>query len=782
MRLCMAIGHCYYASNLSASTGGWRVSLSDEGFRVLARLADARMKPLRSTWTCCRSAGITWRRNEAGAARELSERVVKVIPRIAALDRELDYIVPVELDSLVTIGTIVRIVVAGRRVSGWVVGEQQKPDPAITLRSILAVTGYGPPMEVVRLAEWAAWRWAGKRTKTLATASPQRVVKYLPAHSRTGNALVSSDRRGLSPGDQPPGDQSARSVALAGRQSRPAAAGPLDGGLLRDIVSSRRGVVRIPPSVGDVSPYLHHLVRSWTSHSGIILSPSVEGARRIADALVQARSARAVLLPGQWAEAASGDCVAVGARSAVWAPVPHIGGIVVLDAHDEAYAEERAPTWNAWMVAAERASRAGVGCTLISACPSLEMLQWGELLTPSRAVERQGWPIIEVVDRRLEDPRLGLVSHRLAGLIRDVLSGAGQLERDAKGQVAQLVCVLNTKGWAALLACAACGELARCEKCFAAVELRGAPPSRAPSRAPGTSLQAGAPGTSLQAGSPRRRQPQEGSQGGVMPPSARELICSRCGPSRPVVCAACSSQRLKVLRSGVSRVSEQLEAIAGTAVPVVTGEDERQATSKAMKHAPVLVGTEALVNRMVAEGRKVNAVVFLDFDRELLVPRVRASERAMTLLAKAARLVRGRNQGGRILVQTRVPDHEVIAAAMRADPGRMVAKEARVRSELKFPPAWAVARISGPGAADFVAGVQVVGAKAADQRPAGAEDVSPDVVAATSGDEPASVEALGPGPNGWLLRARDHETLCNMLSNLRKPAARVRIEVDPIRL
>ena len=454
--------------------------------------------------------------------------------------------------------------------------------------------------------------------------------------------------------------------------------------------------------------------------------------------------------------------MAVGARSAVWAPAPEIAGIVVLDAHDEAYVEERAPTWNAWMVAAERARRAGVGCTLISACPSLEMLQWGDLLTPSRSAEREGWPIVEVIDRRVEDPRSGLISHRLAGMLRDVLGGrsvvGGSADRSVVGGSAdhgtQVVCVLNTRGWAALLACAACGELARCERCLAAVEVQGAPAGSESRTAHGT-----VPGTVSRAGGQG-----SGAEGGDQAAGAgpRQLTCRRCGTRRPVVCAACSSQRLKVLRSGVSRVGEQLEALTGTAVPVVTGEHDRQASSRAMRCSRVLVGTEAVLNRMVAEGRKVQAVVFLDFDRELLVPRVRASERAMMLLAKAARLAWARGQGGRILVQTRVPDHEVIAAAMRADPGRMVVAEARVRRELRFPPAWAVARISGPGAADFVAETQA--------------GVS------ISQGKVAVVEAQGPGPDGWLLRARDHETLCNVLAHVPRLAARVRIEVDPIRL
>ena len=107
--------------------------------------------------------------------------------------------------------------------------------------------------------------------------------------------------------------------------------------------------------------------------------------------------------------AAAGGCVAVGARAGAWAPRPRLGAVLVLDEGDEAYQEERAPTWNARDVAVERARRAGVPCVLTSSHPSLEALALpgAELLAPSRTEERAGWPIVEVVDRRHEPPGLG---------------------------------------------------------------------------------------------------------------------------------------------------------------------------------------------------------------------------------------------------------------------------------------------------------------------------------------------------------------------------------------
>jgi primosomal protein N' (replication factor Y) len=356
-----------------------------------------------------------------------------------------------------------------------------------------------------------------------------------------------------------------------------------------------------------------------------------------------------------------------------------------VDEGDEAYQEERAPTWNGRDVAVERARRAGVPCVLTSPCPSLEALRYGPLAVPSRSEERTGWPVLEVVDRRKEPPGAGLFSSRLVALAREA-------EADAR-----VVCVLNRKGRARLLACATCRELARCEACGAAVE---------------------------------------GSLNG--------LRCRRCGTERPTVCLACGATRLATLRVGVSRAREELELLANRPVAEVTADT---AAGPLPPGAPVLVGTEAVLHRVTGAA----SVAFLDFDQELLAPRYRAAEAALGLLARAARLIGGRQGRGRILVQTRVPGHEVIDAALHADPSRLAVVEAARRAALRFPPEAAVAAVSGQAAAAFVEAI---------------------------GDR---LDVLGPANDRWLLRAPDHEALCDTLAATPRPSGRLRIEVDPLR-
>ena len=588
------------------------------------------------------------RRREAGpqppVARSL--RVARVLPDLA-LDKVFDYLIPDHLAAEVRIGTMVRVSLNGRRIGGWVVGLAESAATDRPLQPIAKVTGWGPPADVVALARWAAWRWAGRPAQLLGTASPPRAVRGHPP-------VPSPPPR---PAVEPEAEQ----------------AFTVPGGV---------AVVRLPPPADVLALAMAAAARG----DALVLLPSVLAARYLA-ARLRNEGLRVALVPDDWASAAAGGCVAVGARAAAWAPRHELAAVLVVDEGDEAYQGERAPTWNARDVAVERARRAGVPCVLTSPCPSLEALTAGRLLVPSRTDERSGWAVVEVVDRRAEPPGSGLYSKRLVAMAREAEVGA------------RLLCVLNRKGRARLLACATCRELARCEACGAAVD---------------------------------------GVEGG--------LCCRRCGTARPMICLACGGTRMATLRVGVTRAREELELLAGRPVAEVTSDT---AAGPPPADAPILVGTEAVLHRVAG----ARAVAFLDFDQELLAPRYRAAEAALGLLARAARLVGGRAGGGRIMVQTRLPNHEVIDAAVHADPSRLAVVESARRAALRFPPETAVATVSGQSAALFVGALPVV----------------------------AGLEILGPADGRWLLRAADHRTLCDALAATPRPPGRLRIEVDPLR-
>lgn len=603
------------------------------------------------------------------------ERVVRVLPDVPAIERTFDYLVPDSLGDQVRfgdigVGTMVRIVLHGRRVGGWVVADRVEPPAGVTLRALAKVTGRGPSSDLIELAHWAAWRWAGRPAHFLRTASPPRSVRGLPPRPPSP-----SDADWAATGLDP----DALALEALGRDGRARGA------------ASSPAVIRLPPSE-DPLGVVAAVARLGTT---LVVTPSHAAAAALGRGLRHAGIATAVM-PGDWPLAAAGARVVVGARASVWAPAVGLSGVVVLDEHDEALQEESAPTWHAREVAVERARRAGVPCLLVSPCPSLEALAAGPLLVASRSRERAGWPIVDVIDRRREEPRrVDLYAPRLLDLIHLTL------DREAKEGVGRVVCVLNRKGRARLLACGACAELARCTACGAAV-------------------------------------------GAV---DDDTLTCPRCETSRPMLCLACGSGRLKVLRLGVSRARDDLERLLGVGVGEVTGE---LGEDEPLPGTPVLVGTEAVLHR----AGRADLVAFLDLDAALLAPRYRAGEETMALLARAARLVDGRRRAGRLVLQTRVPHHEVVQAVLHADPSRVAVVEGATRAALRLPPEAAMAELSGAGAEAYATCLR-----------------------ATS-----SLEVLGPVRDRYLVRAGDHQALCDTLAATPRPPGRLRVAVDPARL
>jgi primosomal protein N' (replication factor Y) len=579
---------------------------------------------------------------------------VRVLADVSALDKEFDYEVPESMLDQVQLGTLVRIELQGRRVGGWVVALDVDPPEGVALKPLAKVTGHGPGEDLIGLAEWAAVRWAGRRDRFLGTASPPGAVRVLPPARRPEHPVPQVLDRTL--------------------QEAFARVGPT--------------VLRWPPGA-DVVP----LVQAAAGlGNALVVCPSIEQARHVGRALGRV-GVPAASYPRDWAQGRAGATV-VGARAAAWAPVADLAVVLVLDEHDEALQEERAPTWHARDVAVERARRAGVPCVLASPCPSLDALALvaregseagrSGLVLPARTQERAGWPIVDVVDRRDEDPgRTGLFSEKLVHWLKSDRS---------------VVCVLNRTGRARLLACTSCGVVAACERCQSAVV-----------------------------------QTPEGV-----------LRCLACGLERPVICQACGSTRLKTLRMGVTRAREELEALAGEPVVEVTA-----TTDEVPARARVYVGTEAVLHRVPSAG----VVAFLDLDQELLAPRFRAAEQALALVVRGARLLGGREGSGRLLLQTRLPEHGVVQAALRADPGRLADAELEKRQLLGLPPATALAQVSGAGAAELLA------------------TLLPD----------APAEVLEGDEGRYLVRAADHEALSAALAGLTRSKARVRIEVDPLR-
>jgi len=368
------------------------------------------------------------------AAMTPALRTVRVRTEVAALTKTFDYAVPARWTEDVRVGTRVRVPLHGRTVRGWVVETDMSTLDGVEVLPLKSWLGWGPPADLVEVAEWASWRWAGPVSFFLHAASPPVVARALPEPPALDTAAVSRS-----------GGEASRRV--------------WDGALTQPGAT----VVRLPPATDLIDLVLSVVEDPGVRARGgsvVVLVPSTGWAERLTARLVR----RGCPATGTWDEARAGWPVVVGSRAGAWAPVPRLAAAVVLDAHDASYREESAPTYSAVDVLLERARRQAAPCVLVSPVPPVALATHAgiESLAPPPLEERAGWPTLERVDRRGADPRTGMFSEEFVRLARAVLDDPAASERGP------LVCVYNRTGGARLLACSHCGELARCTRCGAA--------------------------------------------------------------------------------------------------------------------------------------------------------------------------------------------------------------------------------------------------------------------------------------------------------------------------
>jgi len=325
--------------------------------------------------------------------------------------------------------------------------------------------------------------------------------------------------------------------------------------------------------------------------------------------------------------------VVVGARSAVFAPVPRLGLICVDEEHDSSYKQESDPRYDARTVAAKRAALEGAVAVYGSATPRPE--SW-ERLERLELGPRLGAPMptVRIVDLRRE------AGYPLsAPLLREL------------GAIAQnggkAILLLNRRGVAPAVHCRACGLSRRCRLCDVALTLH-----------------------------------RDG-----------RLHCHHCGYSEavPETCPACGSLELARIGAGTQRLEAELERRVPELARIRLDADtsaQRGAAQDALERfaaadRAVLVGTQ-----MVAKGHHfpgVSLAAVVDADTGLALPDFRAEERTFQLVTQLAGRS-GRDAPGKVLVQTFRPDATPLLYAARHDVGGFLAEELARRRELGYPP------------------------------------------------------------------------------------------------
>ncbi len=365
----------------------------------------------------------------------------------------------------------------------------------------------------------------------------------------------------------------------------------------------------------------------------------------------------------QWHRIRRGEArVVVGTRSAVFAPMRHLGLVIVDEEHDGSYKQEESPRYHGRDVAVMRAKLEGAVVVLGSATPSLE--SWSnaekgryELVQMTQRVAGRPLPKVEMVDMRAEFREAGkeeIFSRRLVEETRAALD---------RGE--QVLLLLNRRGYSFVVICRSCGEKVECENCAIAMTYhKGAEP-----------------------------QDDRPNYDGLAEPGTR-LECHYCGFRRtvPKACLKCASEHLYFLGAGSQQGEEKLQELFPDARigrmdrDTVRGrfDMERLLARLHAGEINLLVGTQ-----MMAKGHDIHGVTLVGVvgaDHALGLPDFRAAERVFQLLTQVSGRAGRGELAGKVLVQTYHPEHYAVKFAAQHDYTGFVAKEMTFRRSLHYPP------------------------------------------------------------------------------------------------
>lgn len=402
---------------------------------------------------------------------------------------------------------------------------------------------------------------------------------------------------------------------------------------------------------GKTEVFLQAAERMIDSGKGVIyLVPEIALTHQLLDSVLHRFSGSVAVLhsrltPSQrlteWQRIRRGEArLVVGARSAVFAPVPDLGLIVVDEEHDGSYKSGAAPRYHARQVAMKRVADEGARLVFGSATPSVEawhLMASGRIqrMALTRRLSGGAMPTVEVIDLAREG---GPLSRPLIDALRETRS---------EGR--QSILFLNRRGFAHFFHCRSCGYEMTCTRCSV----------------------------------------------GLTYHKERDLmVCHYCGyRTRPIAaCPSCGSLDVGYAGFGTERIEAELEkrfpdwtirrldtdATRRKGVLRETIEDFRAG------RIDVLLGTQMVAKGLNFPGVKLVGIVLADTGLHL--PDFRAAERTFSLIVQVAGRAGRFHPDGRVLVQTYQPQNPAIRFAIANDPEGFYASELTVRRELAFPP------------------------------------------------------------------------------------------------
>ncbi len=349
----------------------------------------------------------------------------------------------------------------------------------------------------------------------------------------------------------------------------------------------------------------------------------------------------------QWSRIVMGEAtIAIGARSAIFAPFSNIGVIIVDEEHDASYKQEGSLRYNARDLATVRAKQNGCVALLGSATPSIQSYynvatkKFTELTLEAR-VEQRPLPDISIVDlRQTRDMR---------GIRRFITPELQQAMKASFERGEQILLFLNRRGYASFPVCGACGQPMRCKHCDISLTLHQ---------------------------------------------HTNAYQCHYCGFSRAATskCETCGSANIRHLGLGTEKLEAMVTAIFPKARVARMDRDTTKRKGSVLKllkglndkTIDILVGTQ-----MVAKGHdfpNITLVGIICADLSLSFPDFRAGERTFQILAQVAGRAGRGDRPGRVILQTYNPNHFSITAARQQDFIAFYRQEIGFRKALKYPP------------------------------------------------------------------------------------------------
>ena len=358
----------------------------------------------------------------------------------------------------------------------------------------------------------------------------------------------------------------------------------------------------------------------------------------------------------QWKRIRAGEAsVVVGTRSAVFAPCPNLGLLILDEEQEHSYKSENNPRYDAREVARWRGITEKALVLFGSATPSIQTMYHAKLgnhklYTLTQRYNGRPLPEVEMVDMRkeLELGNESSVSYTLQDAI-------GDTNNEGK----QTILFLNRRGNSRALVCVDCRESPECPRCNARLTYHSA---------------------------------------------NERLMCHYCGHSQRVSdrCPRCNGP-MKRIGTGTQKVQQELEnAIPGLEILRMDADTVSASNTHEMildtfrdKHIPVLLGTQ-----MVAKGLNlpdVTLVGVLDADLSLYTDNYRAAETTFNMLTQVVGRAGRGNAPGRAMIQTMVPDHKVLTLAARQDYEGFYQLELSLRKLQKYPPFGDIATVTFTG-------------------------------------------------------------------------------------